>query len=161
MVQSTQINGENLSPIKTSDCEKNLGIKIGVTGPSSGMTFLQELAITTLFKRTSPSELHHGDCIGCDCIAHDIMRNINPKCAIVGHPPKNPKLRAFCRCDISLPEKDYLERNMDIALAIDFLIATPNSYVEKIRSGTWATVRYARKCNKHIIIIPNGSIGKG
>jgi predicted Rossmann fold nucleotide-binding protein DprA/Smf involved in DNA uptake len=40
------------------------------------------------------------------------------------------------------------------------MIATPHSYVEIGRSGTWATVRYARKAGKPIyLILPDGLLG--
>lgn len=49
------------------------------------------------------------------------------------------------------PAKPYLERNKDIANeGIDGLIAAPSGWVEELRSGTWATVRYARKLKRTI-----------
>ena len=40
--------------------------------------------------------------------------------------------------------------------ACEVLLATPKG-PEKLRSGTWATVRYARKVGKRIVIIePDG-----
>ena len=38
----------------------------------------------------------------------------------------------------------YLERNKNIVNAVDFIIAAPDG-PEKVRSGTWSTVRYAKK----------------
>jgi hypothetical protein len=39
------------------------------------------------------------------------------------------------------------------------LIATPSTDDEQLRSGTWATVRYARKAKKRIkLIFPNEKI---
>ena len=54
--------------------------------------------------------------------------------------------------------KPPLERNCDIVLDGDLLIATPHGYQEEMRSGTWYTIRQARKRGKKIIIVwPNGS----
>jgi predicted Rossmann fold nucleotide-binding protein DprA/Smf involved in DNA uptake len=52
----------------------------------------------------------------------------------------------------------YLERNHAIVNESDFLIAAPDG-PETLRSGTWATVRYARKVGKRVLVImPNGEI---
>ena len=53
--------------------------------------------------------------------------------------------------------KDYLERNHDIVDETDMLIATPGEEQEVQRSGTWATIRYARKQKRTILTIyPSG-----
>ena len=70
------------------------------------------------------------------------------------HPPNIKDKRAFCNdYRFSFPEKPYLERNHDIVDNSDVLIATPKESVEQIRSGTWATIRYAKKLNKPIMIM--------
>ena len=64
--------------------------------------------------------------------------------------------------DQTLPPKDYLDRNHDIVDQTDLLIATPKENTEVLRSGTWATIRYAKKINKPTWIIEtNGNIWKG
>lgn len=54
--------------------------------------------------------------------------------------------------------KPYLERNQDIVRSTELLLATPENNVEQQRSGTWATIRFARKMNKSIIIIDTDGI---
>ncbi len=50
--------------------------------------------------------------------------------------------------------KPYLQRNRDIVNDCDILIAVPiDKDVEEVRSGTWMTIRLARKAGKQIIII--------
>lgn len=40
--------------------------------------------------------------------------------------------------------------------------AAPKDFKEELRSGTWATIRYAVKQQKRVIIIfPDGSTGEG
>lgn len=52
----------------------------------------------------------------------------------------------------------YLARNCVIVDEADILLACPKGPEEQ-RSGTWATVRYARKQNKRIVIVyPDGTI---
>lgn len=130
---------------------------LGFTGTREGLTPHQHATLLKLFYELDPTEVHHGDCIGADTSAHDCAIEINAK--IVLHPPKDDELRAFCQADEEWPEKDYLARDRDIASVCDKLIACPKEDHEIIRSGTWTTVRYARKLHKPITIIwPNGEI---
>lgn len=102
-------------------------------------------------------ELHHGDCIEADAEAHEIARALGWH--IVGHPPTNPHKRAFCQFDEARPPAPYLVRNRHIVNETTALLATPRSFAEVIRSGTWATIRYARKLGRPVIVIyPNGSV---
>jgi hypothetical protein len=50
-------------------------------------------------------------------------------------------------------------RNHDIVDETELLIACPGELAEAVRSGTWATVRYARKLGRPIVIFwPDGSV---
>jgi len=63
--------------------------------------------------------------------------------------------------DIRRNPKPYLERNHNIVDESELLIACPKSKEEELRSGTWATVRYARKKGVRIILIyPDGSVSE-
>src|SRR5258706_311318 len=53
--------------------------------------------------------------------------------------------------DVMLPAKDYIARNHDIVDDTDILYACPDG-PEKVRSGTWATIRYALKQKKKVVI---------
>ena len=124
--------------------------KIGFTGTRSGMTKNQVLSFKDLIKAKEFGEFHHGMCIGSDEQAHDIIKN--GKRRIIGHPPTYKKYMAECDCDIIKTPNAYLARNKHIVDATEILIATPESK-EVVHSGTWSTVRYARKKNKKIYII--------
>jgi len=50
-----------------------------------------------------------------------------------------------------MPEDTYAKRNKNIVDATDYLIATPNDK-ERPGSGTWVTVRYARRQCKEFIL---------
>jgi hypothetical protein len=55
------------------------------------------------------------------------------------------------------PEREYIARNHDIVDASAVLVATPRDWYEEQRSGTWATIRYARAQRKAVIIVwPDG-----
>ena len=89
-------------------------------------------------------EAHHGDCIGADAQFHYIF-NFLVK-VMHAHPCDIEKLRANCAADVIHEIKPPLERNRDIVRSIDILIAAPAQDNEIRRgSGTWATIRYARK----------------
>ena len=134
-------------------------MKMGFTGTQAGMTNRQRSRFAQLLDQ-SVEEFHHGDCIGADEEAHKLTRLTIPDTKIVIHPPSNTSKQAFCASDEIRAPKPYLDRNHDIVDETDELIATPKGFEEELRSGTWATVRYARRKNKKVTIIwPDGRLG--
>jgi len=130
-------------------------VELGYTGSSKGMTIKQKAAVKMLLERLNPSAVHHGDCVGGDAEFDALCRGRFKR---VLHPPSNPSKRAWCDAEEVLPTKPYLERNKDIA-ATDLLIAAPFGFREVLRSGEWATVRYARKAHTpRIIVYPDGTV---
>lgn len=125
--------------------------KIGFTGTQRGMTRRQVVALRQLM--TGATELHHGDCIGADAQADAIARIFGVP--VVIHPPENPSKRAFTAQggDTVWQPLPYLERNHDIVDECDVLIAAPKTPNEELRSGTWATVRYARRIGRPVNIL--------
>jgi hypothetical protein len=131
---------------------------VGFTGTQDGMTPQQKQCFNTLLAYFKCDELHHGDCIGADADAHESGLDIAAK--IVIHPPNYASKRAFCDKKIFegvtievMPEKWYIDRNHDIVDASEVMIATPKEQEEQLRSGTWATIRYAKKLKKSLVII--------
>lgn len=133
-------------------------MKIGFTGTQAGMTQIQKTMVERLIKQLGCREFHHGDCIGADENAHRIALKLNINWITI-HPPDNPAKRAFCLGNQNRVEKPYIARNHDIVNETDLLIATPGGETEQLRSGTWSTIRFARKNAKRVIIIyPGGRI---
>ena len=133
-------------------------MNIGFTGTQVGMTKEQRQTFTKLC--TKIDSLHHGCCIGADKQVHDIATE--KKIWAVLHPPLNRSKMAIYEGSETRRAKEYLQRNHDIVLETDLLIATPKEFNEQLRSGTWSTIRYARRVNKPILIIlPNGKVQKG
>lgn len=127
---------------------------VGFSGTQVGMSRTQDRRFRRyVVNATSMTEFHHGDCIGSDKQAHGIVRELRPDVKIVGHPPLDPKKRAFCQCDELRQPAPYLERDDNIAKECDGLVATPETSFEKLRSGTWTTVRRARKRHKSVLIL--------
>lgn len=129
---------------------------LGFTGTEKGMRPRQLKAVRQLLYNCDV--LHLGDCIGADAEAHAAAVKLGVH--TVGHPPSENARRAFCAYDQELDPKPFLVRNRGIAIAgTDGLIATPDGWVEVLRSGTWSTVRYARRHHRRIWIVrPDGSI---
>ena len=101
--------------------------------------------------------VHHGDCIGADAQAHEIACTLGREVTI--HPPTSGTYRAWkTGSDVRAP-KAYLTRNKDIVRETDMLIAAPAETTEQVRSGTWSTVRFARKLGKRVfVILPDGTV---
>ena len=145
-------------------------IKIGFTGTQVGMTGEQKLRFMDIFEKFKYPviEFHHGDCIGADWEAHTLVCLYYPEITIHIHPPNVVTKRAFAHLK-HIPKNllvhkpaDYLGRNHIIVNSTDILIATPKDFSMVMRSGTWATIRYAGKNRKPVIRInPDGSISDG
>lgn len=125
----------------------------GFTGTQQGMNKRQRRKFREIIVALNPTEFHHGDCIGADADAHSLVRKYLPQCKIIIHPPRDSRKRAFCEGDIVLPTKEYLDRNKDIVIASTTMLATPYECEEQLRSGTWSTVRYARKLQRKLELI--------
>lgn len=132
---------------------------VGSTGTQHGMNLLQQKLFGELLLELGGENpvLHHGDCVGSDAQAHDIAKSMG--WYVVGHPPIKEHLRAFKECDELREPGNYLDRDHDIVDETVALVATPRLLHEELRSGTWATVRYARKARRPVyIIFPDGSV---
>lgn len=130
---------------------------IGFSGTQKGMTPQQRTKIKKILKKKRIKELHHGDCIGADEQVHNIATWL--QIPIWVHPPDKENKRAFClHARFKAMPKPYLERNKDIVNASNLMLFTPAERAEQKRSGTWSTIRYARKQKKnHIIVFPDGT----
>jgi hypothetical protein len=138
-----------------------MACKLGVTATRKGLSPHQKDKFTEVAKELKPFEFHDGDCIGGDEQAHYVIQTEFELCYMIGHPPDNNSQRAFMRYNRAHQPKGYLNRNHEIVDMVDVMIAMPDSKKEKVRSGTWATVRYARKVGRTLIIIyPDGTVGE-
>lgn len=130
---------------------------LGFTGTRAGLTTLQRRALEQVVADAAPDVVVHGCCIGADAefdtiaAALGILRH--------GRPSDMPGLTFRPAGKVVLhPAKRPLERNRDIVEACDELVACPGA-VEVRRSGTWATVRLARRLRKLIsIVLPSGVV---
>lgn len=111
---------------------------LGFTGTRKGMSERQRRALKSLLRDRRYISLHHGGAIGADVEAAALARlTRGPDFPIICHPAGS----------------DPLGRNRRIVAACDVLVAAPDSNIEQLRSGTWATVRYGRQAGRRIILL--------
>lgn len=136
---------------------------VGFTGTRKGLNEKQESLIvfflTTVTKATAEEVLiRHGDCIGADAEFHKLAQKAGLEIEL--HPSNLKEQRAFCKgAKVVHEPKHPLERNHDIVDSSDILVAAPGEVEERLRSGTWATIRYALRKQKVVILItPDGKL---
>ena len=103
------------------------------------------------------THLQHGDALGADAFAHQEATMLGFQ--VIIHPPTDPKFRAFCQSeDIRIPNA-YKIRNQSMVESCSLVLALPANNTERLRSGTWMTVRMARKQGLPIVIFyPDGRV---
>ena len=129
-------------------------MRISFTGTRRGMSAYQERQFEDLirfyFGRGLMNLFTHGACVGADVQAHRIVRRIFGTSVMIGAFPSNHETSRIEElrddCNFVAAEKPPLERDRDVVDAgKDLLIAAPLQMLEARRSGTWTTVRYARR----------------
>jgi hypothetical protein len=132
---------------------------IGFTGNRIGLTEEQKTGIRLILDKFTNIVVSHGDCLGADTDMHTLCvdyREANPHKTIKIHiyPPDIASHRGFNVGDVMMEAKPYLKRNDMIVRASNVLIACPmDKNVEILRSGTWSTVRRARKLGKTVYLL--------
>jgi hypothetical protein len=126
-------------------------MRVGITASRYGITMRQEAGFVAIC--SVATELHHGNCVGGDVQLVRVLMRHNKACRLIGHPGNSPEWQAQIESDEEFAPKPNLDRNADIVEWCDVLVAAPQSLTEKLRSGTWATIRMARKAGKPVIIL--------
>ncbi len=136
-------------------------MRVGFTGTRDGMTKAQLAAFRRKFAGVGAEVFRHGYCVGADEEAAVAVVAHHPEVVVLGHPSSVRDMTsgdALDCCDDTLPPRGPLTRNKHIVDGCETLIACPKG-PEETRSGTWSTVRYARKKRRRIVIIwPDGSV---
>lgn len=139
-------------------------IVVGFTGTRRGLTVEQRIALRHAFSNIERGVLGdvtlvHGGCVGADAEAHE--EALDHCFAIEIYPSDIPSMYAkelaYDAMVVHEP-RPPLVRNRLIVERCTYLIACPGEPVEQLRSGTWATVRYARAAGKRVWLgLPDGS----
>ena len=148
-----------------------MSMSIGFTGTRKGMTDAQKDAVRQLIadllegRCVVGNKAVHGCCVGADADFVKIAASMNYfNLEIVAHRSDIPSMidpEAFSLSDILVAPKPPLVRNQNIVEESSVMIACPETAEEVVRSGTWATVRFARKRGKPLAIVnPDGSVTK-
>jgi hypothetical protein len=135
-------------------------MEVAVTGTRNGMTKMQKDSFVNVMKRLeNVTAFHHGDCVGVDDEAANLVHENMPDVEIVCHPPTNNSLRAHNRLQSQTrPAFGYLARNRRMVDETHTLIVVPQQEEWQPIGGTWYTHDYARASNtKQVFIIwPDG-----
>ena len=137
--------------------------RIGITGTREGLTREQRDALADhlrrwlLFSIQGVPEFHHGGATGADRHAHNVVREVYGVTArVVVHPasdlPEPPT--DWTDADELRPAYPALVRNrriVDATAGNGMLLAFPRTRREEQRSGTWDTVRAARRRNLAVL----------
>lgn len=135
---------------------------IGFTGTQRGMTDLQRLAVQQAILDLGATDASHGDCVGADDQFDDLARSVGCRMHIRPGYSASGKMDKWAWCavqgDVVHDPEPYLVRNRKIENDGEVLIGVPGEFDEQTRSGTWSTVRYARKRAKRVVLVlPDGS----
>ncbi len=126
-------------------------MKLGFTATQGGLTAWQKTMARTRMVKLKPVAVVHGGCIGgddqIDEIAAElgIIRIIFPSTHPTKALPKDHFQRRVGSVVIWNEADEPLKRNVKIVKTVDMLIGCPQQPKETVRSGTWATIRQARK----------------
>lgn len=136
---------------------------VSFTGTRAGMTAAQEKTVERLFRSfANPpmGSIAHGNCIGADAQAHAIARRLN--FTAMAWPANIAGMQALTDARVMAKPAPPLARNRKVVDAGGRLVAAPVGFGEELRSGTWATVRYARKRGKLVFVVwPDGTVNYG
>lgn len=141
-------------------------LNIGITGSRRFPRIPQRTRFAGVLARIAERypgivAIHHGCCTGADELAHHIGRRI-PGCQLFGYPGMdalgNSPYRMRERGGFTTLHEPalYAERNERIVRASTVVIACPlwpEDDPRSVRSGTWQTVRKARKLHKPVLAI--------
>lgn len=139
-------------------------MKVGFTGTRHGLTRHQVATLrhvlAKLFSTPGEHTFTHGDCVGADACAHQIVRTEHANVSIRILPSNIDVNRAFCEgAHVVEAPSEPLRRNEKIVRLSDVVVACPSEPTEMSRGGTWFTVRAARKAKRELyIILPDGRI---
>jgi hypothetical protein len=133
--------------------------RVGFTGTRQGMTRAQWDYVNEFLDRgATGSSFHEGDCVGADNEAFALAASKG----YVTHswPPVDPRFRAFLPADVEHSTAGYATRNLSIVRSSQILLAAPpGTENNHPRSGSWMTIRMARRADIPVaIVLPHGTL---
>lgn len=155
--------------------EEKISTLVAFTGNRTKMNIAQRRAFRKLLERWQPTGLtfRHGCCSGADRMAHlEVIRRWAPDYAMGmqlfpsnaeqyewGFNELKDSPEAEGMTMLLFPIEAPLLRNRRMVRGANHLVAAPRGFYEVMRSGTWATIRYAREMGvPRTIILPDGRL---
>ena len=136
---------------------------VGVSGSQNANINLHSHLIIGGIREHSDrgDQITQGGCIGADAIAMIVARLVFDRPIHTVLPADHSKVFAGWRRYTTTWEQmpdgtSYMDRNDRLVEQIDKLIAFPMEATEVLRSGTWSTIRRARRKGIPVIIVPLG-----
>lgn len=133
---------------------------LAFTGSAAGMDAKQAIAVMELLVAIHPKYVHEGGCVGADAQFHTLVDMFFPDIVVHRHPGdvREDMVSTYIGDAHVHPMQQPLDRNKTMVDESRVLLATPHRE-EYQRSGTWATIRYARKQGKpRFIVYPQGEL---
>jgi hypothetical protein len=126
-------------------------IRVAFSGTRRGMSRAQLRTVEDVLTRwlaevSVGGEFRHGDCVGADDQADQISRRLGY--VVHSYPPVDERGRARVHLrgpTIVHPAEPFHVRDRRLVDASSRLLACPLSDAEVLRSGTWTTIRHARR----------------
>jgi hypothetical protein len=130
---------------------------LAFTGTRKGMTPRQLIYVESCLENLRPQAVHHGGCKGADAEFHKLCLAFNiPEIHVWWSNLQSTHMDVLADESLRVihhAEQPPLDRDWDIVREADLVVACPDTAVETIRSGTWATVRYADQLQKRIVVV--------
>lgn len=134
---------------------------LGFTGTRDPISDAQAIALRQWLEANPPTKFLHGACVGADAAAVlQVKAMYGRQVEAHAYPGHIPSMTSEPAASVSIRHRSMhtLSRNRVIVEACDVLLAMPKGPEEQ-RSGTWSTVRYARKLGRPIVVIwPDGRV---
>lgn len=156
-------SSESSPPSKGPSSESSSTINCGLTATRAGLTGYQKTNLNVAFHwlsgnpKTANFKLLNGCAIGGDEEASLLL----PSWRCVGFPArhKDSSEKARRHCGELRAEAPPLTRNGHILAESHTLFGCPQGEAEELRSGTWATVRAARRMDLPLVLfLPSGQV---
>lgn len=147
----------SVTPVDTLDVRRIVAFTGSRKGPTQGQRNSIRRFIESFAREDRDSIIIHGGAVGVDSAVHGIAMKAGLWVEI--YPGPHTSVDILETPAIIHKRAPYLERNHTMVDRCNWVIAVPYEAEEQVRSGTWATVRYARKQDVPVYMIwPDGSI---
>jgi hypothetical protein len=121
------------------------------TGTRKGMTDRQKVEVERLFVELGVSTVYHGVAVGSDEEASLIAQRLGIRTR--GFPSNKDEDRSrVAHSDAIEAPGEPLQRNKAMVTRAHLVIACPDG-PERQRSGTWSTIRFAKKEGKKLYVV--------